>query len=313
MAALHQEPETCLGFDVAKDTIAVSDGTRVDTLANTVRAIRAYLKRARPGLAVCEPTGGHERLLLDECLRAGVPVHRSDTLKVKAFIRSFGTLGKSDAIDAVKLAAYGRERWRQLSLWQPPDKPVQQLKDLVRRRQDLIAMRVAETNRAKAPGITGALKASVRAILAALKKQIVFIDTEIADLVRHTPALASRQEVCMQMKGIGATTAAALLAAMPELGTLSRRQAAALAGLAPHPNESGLKKGYRRTRGGRPEIASLLFMPALAPTRTNSPFSGFYQKLIAAGKKPMLAITAVMRKIIVALNARLREHAMKQS
>ncbi|RUT97090.1 hypothetical protein EOD23_29360 [Mesorhizobium sp. USDA-HM6] len=122
MAFLHHQPQLCLGVDIAKDTITASDGTATRTIANQRRAIRELLKSYQHiDLVVCEPTGGHETLLLEQCLRVGIACHRADTLKVKSFIRSFGTKGKSDAIDAGMLGGYGRERWAELSLWQPLD------------------------------------------------------------------------------------------------------------------------------------------------------------------------------------------------
>ena len=116
MAFLHHQPRRCLGFDIAKETIAVSDGRSVHLIDNRRFAIRRFLRSCKADLAVCEPTGGHEILLLEECLRLGVPAHRVDTRKLKAFIRSRGQLGKSDAIDARELAAYGLERFASLVL-----------------------------------------------------------------------------------------------------------------------------------------------------------------------------------------------------
>ena len=126
-----------------------------------------FLRNCHADFAVCEPTGGHETVLLEECGRLHLPAHRVDTRKLKAFIRSRGRLGKSDAIDARELAAYGLERWASLGLWQAADTAQDKLKALVRRRDDLVAARVAEQNRAKAPG-AGDLAASFRAVLAVL-------------------------------------------------------------------------------------------------------------------------------------------------
>lgn len=313
MAFLHRPPARCLGFDIAKDTIVVSVGSApARTIANQRRAIRGFLKTCTAALAVCEPTGGHEQLLLDECLRTGLPVHRVDTLKLKAFIRSFGTLGKSDAIDAAKLAAYGSERWASLPLWEKPDPDQLRLKALVRRRGELIALKVAEQNRARAPGARE-LAASFKAVLTVIAKQIAAIDAAIQSILARPGSLNRRVEICTGMNGIGRHTAAALIATMPELGTMTRRQAAALAGLAPHPNESGTAKRYRRTQGGRPEIPVILFMPALRAAAGKGEFAAFYKRLIQNGKKPILAITAVMRKIVVTLNARIRDNAKPQS
>lgn len=313
MAVLHHKPARCLGFDVAKDSIVVHDGTAlVGTVANTRRAIRALLAHHEAALAVCEPTGGHERRLLEECRRAGLPVHRADTLKLKAFIRSFGTLGKSDAIDAAKLAAYGLERWASLPLWTPPEAHEERLKALVRRRDDLLALKVAEQNRAKAP-TARALQASFKAVLAVIERQIAAIDAAIARLAAESAVLKQRIAVCTAMPGIGQRTATALLATMPELGSMTRRQAAALAGMAPHPNESGLTKGYRKMRGGRSNVASILFLPALQAANGRGEFATFYKRLVDNGKKPISAVAAVSRKIIITLNARLRDNQNLQS
>jgi transposase len=314
MAFLHHPPAHCLGFDVAKTTIAVSNGLAkaARTIANSRRAIRSFLKANRPDFLVCEPTGGHELLLLEEAAKAGIACHRADTNKLKGFIRSFGTHGKSDAIDAALLAAYGRERWQILPLWRAPDAQEARLRILVRRRQELVTMRVAEQNRAKAPG-NGELAASFRAIITLLNRQIHALDAAIQALVDNTDAIRQRFDVCTSMNGIGRASAAALLATLPELGSMTRRQAASLAGVAPHPNDSGFKKGYRKMRGGRPEVRTILFMPAIRAAAGRGDFAGFYKRLIARGKKPIVAVAAVMRKIVVTLNARLRSNAIPQS
>ena len=311
MAFLHHLPHRCLGFDIAKETIAVSDGGSVQLIDNQRTAIRRFLRNCHADFAMCEPTGGHETILLEECLRLELPVHRVDTRKLKAFIRSRGRLGKSDAIDARELAAYGLERWASLVLWGAPDPCQERLKALVRRRDDLVATRVAEQNRAKAPGVRE-LGATFRAVLAVLERQIKRVDQAIQALMRTGP-LKHKCDVMTAMPGIAQTTAAALIAVMPELGTMDRKQAAALAGLAPHPNESGKKIGYRRIRGGRPAVRTILFMPAMQAACGRGEFAAFYKRLVEAGKKPILALAAVMRKIVVTLNARLRDAHIQQS
>lgn len=311
MAFLHHPPCRSLGFDISKDTIAVSDGCNATVIANQRKDIRRFLRDSDADLAVCEPTGGYENILLDECLRRGLPIHRADTRKAKAFIRSRGQLGKSDAIDARELAAYGLERWASLALWRAPEPCEARLKALVRRRNDLVAIKVAEQNRAKAPN-GKQLAASYKAVLDVIKRQIKAVDQAIGALAR-TSALKRKIAVATAIKGIAETTAAALIATLPELGQMDRKQAAALAGLAPHPNESGKRIGYRRMRGGRTAVRTILFMPAMQAARGHGEFASFYNRLIDAGKKPMLALAAVMRKIIVTLNARLRDAETQQS
>lgn len=311
MAFLHHPPIRCLGLDVGKDGIAVSDGRSVTVVDNRRQAVRRFLRDCEADFIVCEPTGGYELVLLEECLRLGLPVHRADTRKLKAFIRSRGQLGKSDAIDARELAAYGIERWASLALWRAPDPCEARLRALVRRRNDLVAIKVAEMNRARAPGGKD-LADTFKAVLAVIARQIKAIDQAIGTLLR-TASLKQKVDVATAIKGIAETTAAALIATLPELGRMDRKQAAALAGLAPHPNESGRKIGYRRMRGGRPAVRTILFMPAMQAARGKGEFASFYKRLVAAGKKPILALAAVMRKIVVTLNARLRDAIPQQS
>lgn len=311
MAVLHHPPHTCLGCDIAKDTIAVSCGGPTTVIANRSKDIRRFLQNCKTNLVICEPTGGYEAVLIEECLRRGLPVHRADTRRLKAFIRSRGRIGKSDAIDAREMVAYGMERWASLSLWQAEKPDDAKLRALVRRRADLVAIRVAEQNRAMAPG-GRELAVTFKAMLAAINRQIALLDKEIRRLMR-SEAFAARASIAMAMTGIAETTAAAVIATMPELGTLDRKKAAALAGLAPHPNESGNKIGYRRMRGGRPVMRTILFMPAMQAACGRGEFATFYKRLVEAGKKPIIAIAAVMRKIIVTLNARFRDQIIQQS
>ena len=209
------------------------------------------------------------------------------------------------------MAAYGLERWASLALWSDPDPCEARLRALVRRRDDLVAMKVAEQNRAKAPGAKD-LAATFKAVLAVIERQIKTINGKIQALIAST-SLKPKIAVLTQMTGIAETTAAALMAALPELGNMDRKQAAALAGLAPHPNESGKKIGYRRMRGGRRAVRPILFMPAMQAAQGKGEFAAFYKRLTQAGKKPIVAIAAVMQKIVITLNARLRDAQIQQS
>ena len=304
-----------LGFDVAKASITVFDSAsqRHTVLDNTPAAVRRFLKpyAGKDAFAVCEATGGYEAVLLKVLVELAIPAHRADALKVKAFIRSLGVLGKTDAIDARALAFYAAERKSRLPLWTPPDQHRQTLQTLVLRRRDLIAMRLAETNRLKAPG-AAPIAASIDAIIQSLTQQITAVDNQIAALIQACRALKETVGILQSMPGVGTVSAAGLCALMPELGNLPRRQAAALAGLAPHPRDSGIVRGYRKTRGGRPEVRRLLFMVALTAARWNPTAAAFYKRLIQNGKKPIVAITALMRKIIVILNAKVRDAALPQ-
>ena len=319
MPTLHQAPEIVLGFDVSKDTLTVvearssSSSSKPCVIDNTAVAIRRFLKSlGRIDLAVCEPTGGHEHVLPVELMAAGIACHRVDALKVKAFIRSFGTLAKTDASDAKALAEYGKDRWERLSLFLPPAADRRMLTALVARREDLVAIKVAEQNRSKGPA-DKVIKASLAAMLKAVVGQIEAIEAEIKALIEKSPQLRAAFRHMQSLPGVGTVIAATLLAHMPELGTLQRRQAASLAGVAPHANDSGQFKGHRTMRGGRPEVRRHLFMAALAASRAKGPLHETYQRLIKNGKKPIVAIGALMRKIVVILNARLRDLNAQQS
>ena len=319
MPTLHQAPEIVLGFDVSKDTLTVvearssSSAAKPCVIDNTAVAIRRFLKSiGRIDLAVCEPTGGHEHVLLVELMAAGIACHRVDALKVKAFIRSFGTLAKTDARDAKALAQYGKDRWERLSLFLPPAADRRMLTALVARREDLVAIKVAEQNRSKGPA-DKVIKASLAAMLKAVVGQIEAIEAEIKALIEKSPQLRAAFRHMQSLPGVGTVIAATLLAHMPELGTLQRRQAASLAGVAPHANDSGQFKGHRTMRGGRTQVRRHLFMAALAASRAKGPLHDTYQRLVQNGKKRIVAIGALMRKIIVILNAKLRDLNAQQS
>lgn len=309
-------PVAFIGCDVGKASIVVFDSrdATTRTIANEPTALAEFAATLDAGcLVICEATGGYEADLLEAVCAAGRAVHRADARKVKAFIRSLGTLGKSDAIDGRALARYGEERHDLLARWQPRDADRQQLQTLVLARRELVRQRVACSNRLVAPGAAPVAERLQR-ILTVLDQEIAGLETDIAKLIGQSPVLTRAVTVVRTLRGFGPTIAASVIALMPELGTLGRRQAAALAGLAPHPNQSGSADRYRRTRGGRPDIKQILFMAAMAGVRSDPTMKAFYRRLIGNGKKPLVALTAVMRKMIVIANARLRDdHAAQLS
>jgi transposase len=307
-------PSCFIGCDVGKSTIVVfdSDSQEIAQHANDPEILAAFAATLDPDcLVVCEATGGYEAVLLDAVTSAGRRIHRADARKVKAFIRSLGTLGKSDAIDARALARYGQERHDRLTCWQPRETDRDRLHVLVATRRALINERTAWSNRTKAPGAQPVIGRLTR-ILAALNNEIAGIEADIEALIAASQPLARSVRTLRTIGGVGHTTACCLIAFMPELGTLDRCKAAALAGLAPHPRQSGLADRYRRTRGGRPEIKQILFMAALSAARHDPALSAFYKRLCSNGKKPLVALTAVKRKMIVIANARLRDQFAQQ-
>lgn len=313
MLAVTTPPTRFIGCDVGKASIVVFDSAddRTQNVPNRIDQLAALAASLdETCLVICEATGGHEDLLLQAMLQADRPAHRADARKVKAFIRSFGIMGKTDAIDARALARYGQERQARLARWQAPDPHRDRLQALVLTRSDLVAQRLACANRLGAPGAE-IIQHHLKPLLDCLDTQIEAIDAEVKTVIKDHDTLRQSAKVLATISGVGDKTAAALLALMPELGHINRRQAAALAGLAPHPNQSGRREAYRRTKGGRPEVKRLLFMAALSASRYNPDLKATYQKLTANGKKPMVALVALMRKIIVIGNAKLRDSFKK--
>ncbi len=307
-------PTRFIGCDVGKASVVVFDSHtgQTRTIPNKPTDLRRFAAALDTTcLAICEATGGHETALLEALLQFGRAAHRADARKVKAFVRSFGTLAKTDAIDARALSFYGQERHTKLARWQAPDPQRDQLQALVLTRRDLVADRLAYKNRLSAPG-SAAVRPYLTKLLAHLEQQIAAITRDIARLIKSHHGLAAANKAIRAIVGIGQITASALLALLPELGTLNRRKVASLAGLAPHPKQSGATDAYRRTRGGRPEIKQVLFMAALTAAKHDPKQRSFYQRLLANGKKKLVALTAVMRKLVIVCNAVLRPNTQTQ-
>jgi len=304
-----------IGIDIGKFTFVVGmhNSKVVKEYENNSKGIRSFMRDSKSflpsSLVVLETTGGYEMELLLALCDKNFKVHRANTRKVKSFIRSFGNAAKTDALDAKALALYGFERSDRLELFTPPSKQQSTLYALVQRRKDLKQILVAEKNRAKSPQVS-VIKNSCESLIKAIIKQIAQITKQIEELINSDSAFLARVEVLKTIPGIGDITAQDLLALMPELGTLTRKQAASLAGVAPRANDSGKLQGYRRTGPGRESIKPTLFLSAMAARNSHSPLKAFYDNLINRGKKKMVALTALMRKIIVIANAKLKPLAM---
>lgn len=301
-----------IGIDIGKlnFVVAMHGSKKIAEYENTFEGIDSFLKDYRSVLAksfiVLETTGGYEmRLLLTLCDK-GFAVHRANTRKVKNFIRSLGNGAKTDQLDGKALALYGYERHARLECFKPQSKQSLELYELVQRCSDLKCMLVAEKNRLQAPR-ADYIKESCELMIKALAEQIETLTARINQIIENDSILKKKKEVLQTIPGIGNLTANYLLVLIPELGTLNRKQIASLTGLAPIANDSGLYKGYRATGHGRAGIKPILFMSAMAARNSNSSLKGFYNRLVDAGKKKIVALTALMRKIIVIANARIRD------
>ena len=302
-----------VGIDISKNEFHVSvfGNSKVAQFDNSEKGFKNFVTTNKQilvnGLVVLEATGGYESALLNYLQNKNIAAHRANTRVVKSFIRSLSKIGKSDAIDAQGLARYAKERHENLQLYVKVSDVEKELTELANRRSDLKHTLTQEKNRMQAPD-NKYCKASNECIIKAVEKEIKRIMERQQKLINETKSLKEKTELlATEVAGIGETTAIQLISVFPELGKLNRRQVASLAGVAPHPNESGKKIGYRQTRGGRNNIKPILYMAAMAAAKSKGGLGEFYKKLIAKGKKPMVALVALMRKILIIANAKIKE------
>jgi transposase len=297
-----------VGIDVSKDRLDVATHPADEqfSVANDRAGWRALVQRLQPLMARAigiEASGGYERGVVDALLAADLPVRRVNPWKLRLFARAAGLLAKNDRLDAQAIARFvadlpTREVHR--------DRAVDHLAELVQARRqlvDTIQQIGCQTELLR----DAALRRLQARRIRQLERDVAQLDRLIAQAIAASPSLAARQDLLFSMPGVGPVLAATLLALLPELGSLSNRAVAALVGLAPYDFDSGRMKGTRRIFGGRAPIRRVLFMAAQAAARANPSLKAFKLRLQAAGKKPKVAIVAVMRKLIVTLNAMVRK------
>jgi transposase len=248
---------------------------------------------------ICEATGGYERAVVAALNQAGIAVSVLNPARVRSFARAQGQRAKTDRIDAAVLTSYGQSL--RPAATPPRSRAEQELTELVRRRQQLVDLLTAQ--RLQADGLTlPSLRRQAQSLLRRLEQDLDRLDELLTKLQQQTPALQAQVQRLEAIDGVGEVTARNVLAELPELGRLNRRQVAALAGLAPHPRQSGQWTGKASIGGGRAALRRALYMAALSASRCNPHLRIFYQRLRLAGKPPKVALTAVMRKLIVLMN-----------
>jgi transposase len=298
------EPEVFVGIDVAKAKLDVglvpgSETWRVDHDAAGIATVVERLAAARPTLVILEATGGLELAVVAALVAAEVPVQVVNPRQARDFAKATGQLAKTDRLDALLLARFGaaiRPEPRPI-----PDAALQEVRALVARRRQLQAMVIAEKNRrASAPQ---RLHAQIDEHLAWLRRAVAQLDRDLEKTIRGTSAWHTAVSRWKTVPGIGRVVSATLLADLPELGTLTRQQIAALVGVAPLNHASGAHRGIRSCWGGRAHVRTALYMGTLVATRCNPAIAASYQHLLAAGKPKKLALTACMRKLLTILNA----------
>ena len=299
-----------IGIDISKDRLdahRLPDGSAKGFAndAKGCRSLLAWIGRGPVERIVYEATGAYHRRLESTLGQAGLPLAKVNPRQARRFAEALGTLAKTDRIDAAMLARMG-------DALQPPYTPpadglLAELKDLHLARRALVKDRTAAKNRQAVTRLT-LIKRQLAQRLKQIDRQIQAIDAAIEQRIRNNPSLRQRCDILISVPGISKTTAATLLAEMPELGSLQARQAASLAGLAPITRQSGKWRGKACIRGGRATLRQALYMPALVAARFNPDLKTVYTRMRNAGKPAKVAITAVMRKLLITANALLREN-----
>jgi transposase len=301
---------TFVGIDVSKGRLAVHvrpAGTAF-TVANDPDGLAdlvARLAALAPAAVVLEATGGLEAAALAALAAADLPASAVNPRQARDFAKGFGLLAKTDAVDAAALALFAekvRPQPRPL-----PDDQARAFTALLVRRRQLLEMRVAEQNRLPAAR-TPAVRRGIRRHVDWLTRQLGGLEGELAAAVRASPVWRAKEDLLRGVPGVGPTVARTLLAELPELGALTGKQVTALAGLAPFARDSGTRRGRRAVGGGRAGVRGALYMASLSAARYNPPLRAFYRRLRAAGKLAKVALVAVARKLLVILNAMLRDH-----
>lgn len=308
MTESREGPASFVGIDVAKAELVVAErpGDARWATPNDDAGIRALLTRLRaaaPALVVLEATGGYELAAVGALAAAGLPVVVVNPRQVRDFARATGQLAKTDVLDAGVLALFA-ERVR------PEPRPLateaqESLEALLTRRRQLLEMLSAERNRlGQVFGReTKLVKRSLKQHIAYLERELRVTDTELGERIRESPAWREQEDLLRSVPGVGRVLAVTLLAELPELGRLTRKEVAKLVGVAPLNRDSGTLRGRRLIVGGRASVRAVLYMAALVATRRNPAIRAFYQRLLAAGKPKKLALTACMRKLLTILNA----------
>ena len=302
-------PTAFVGIDVAKAQLDVcvrpgDDRFAVDNSPQGLAELLSRLEPLRPAHVVLEATGGLEHPAAAALAGAGHHVAVVNPRQVHDFAKATGRLAKTDALDADTLALFAeriRPEPRPL-----PDQAARDFEALLLRRRQLLEMRAAEQNRLGSSAAP-AVRASLQAHIAWLSRQLDKVDQELAEVVQASPVWRVKDELLQSIKGVGPTLSHTLLAVLPELGTLTRQQIAALAGLAPLNRDSGRRQGQRCIGGGRAEVRSLLYMAALSAARYNPWLRAFSERLRRAGKASKVRLVAVARKLLTIANAVLRE------
>ena len=296
-----------VGIDVSKDWLDVAVRPSGEAWQETqdedgISSLVKCLTKLRPELIVMEASGGAERLAATALGAGQLPVAVVNPRQVRDFARSQGILAKTDRLDAAVIAHFG-EVSRVVAKPLMPEE-ARELEALVARRRQLVQMRTAEMNRRHQA--MEVVRRRIERVIAMLEEELADIDTDLTSRLRQSPLWREREDLLRSVPGVGPNLTLCLLAELPELGTLNRRQIAALVGVAPLSRDSGRSRGVRTCWGGRANVRAAMYMPTLVAVRHNEVLRKFYKRLLALGKPKKVALTACMRKLLTILNAMLK-------
>jgi transposase len=276
---------------------------QVDNNEKGILELVEQMQALEPELIVVEATGGYQRAVVDGLFRSGLAVAVVNPSRVRQFARACGLLAKTDKLDAQVLAVFGERV--QPRLFEGKDEQERELSGLLVRRRQLEEMLKAEKNRLRT--IQPSLQSSVERIIACLQEEKTRVEAQIQQYMAKQEQWQSQRQILESVPGVGPVTTATFLADLPELGKLDGKKIAALVGVAPMNRDSGKKRGYRKTKGGRAAVRSVLYMATLVATRYNPVIKAQYENLLRRGKEKKVALTACMRKFLVILNAMMRD------
>jgi transposase len=297
-----------VGIDVSKDGLDIAvlgekQAWQVNNTSQGIDDLVGWAQELQPELIVVEATGGYQRAVVDALFHSGLSVAMVNPARVRQFARACGLLAKTDTLDAQMLAVFGQRV--QPKRYEGKSEAEKQLGSLLVRRKQLEEMLKAEQNRIRT--ISPSVRGSVERMIVMLKEEKKRLEEQIRELMKEHKAWQAQSEILGSAPGVGMVTTATLLADLPELGKMDRKKIAALVGVAPMNYDSGKKRGYRKTKGGRTDVRSVLYMSTLVATRYNPVIQFQYQQLLKRGKLKKVALTACMRKFLTILNAMLRD------
>lgn len=298
------------GVDVSKEWLDVtwltdkSENERFPNTPDGAAQLADGCRKRSVALVVLEATGKLETLAVVQLQAAGIPVVVANPRQIRNFAKAIGRLDKTDRIDAGVLALFASRV--QPEVRPLPDEKARELQEKLARRRQLVQMLTAESNRLGTVS-SKKVRASVENVLHVLQQELAELDDDLSQAIRSSPAWREKEEILLSVPGIGHVTARQLIVNLPELGQCSRQRIARLVGVAPVNRDSGTLRGYRAIAGGRAQVRQALYMATLVATKHNPVIARHYQKLLQAGKRKKVALVACMHKLLVTLNAMLRE------